>query len=1036
MIITTNLTTGASNTLGIVTVNPTNTAGIWSPGVGGADGYYQLLSYTNLLGQGLSNISLGTVLGIGGNRQTATLVPDPSNANILDLKVHGDTVTWTGAQNTNWTTTPVGGSQNWKLTTALTPDEFMSADAVIFPDTTGTTTNTVNISDASVAAGAVVFSNTSGGNPYVITASNPAFGISGNGVLRLNGTGSVTINTANSFAGGVFVSAAGALNIGNAAALGSGPLTLNAALATVNNTSGSPVTLTNSSITAAGSFTFTGSSSLSTGSGTVTLLASPTITVNANTLTIPGFLSGSNFTITKAGAGKLVLGANNTGPNANYGGLTISNGVLELQGNYVDGDGQTTTVGQNATTGGVLRVSNGATFLANNGGIGVRSLDVGSVAGAAGAIQLSGNSTVSALSEVHLGRNTGSYGAITMDSGSFTSGSFFEVGNGTNGRATVNMTGGTLTVGISRMEIGGGGGAIGVVNVGGTAILNATSVTGTNGAVGGVNIANSTTGIGVINISGSGRLNVDPVGVFNLTNSGAGALGVVNLGIPGVGGGTLAVPAVAKNANASSIGNVNFNGGTLKAVANNGNFLTATNATVYSGGGTIDDSGFAVTVAQALVVPTGNGLTSAGLTIANGGIPYIDAPIVTISGGGGIGATAVANIDYSTGLLTGITITNPGTGYSTSTPATFALSGGGIGNTSTVTVSNIATNVVANSTTGGINKIGSGTLTLSSNGSTFAGGLTLANGALNINANNAIGVGAFTLNGGSFDNTSGGTVTVPNTVTQNWNTDVVFGGTNALAFGTGAVTMNGTRTVTTNGTASLTVGGAIGGPASAGLNKSGPGRLNLSGTSTYTGATNVTQGKLALSGTGAINTSSGITVSNGATFVSDSSVPVQPVVHVTGSGVDGTGTINTVNVDDNANTFVANGDGTASSLTIGALTFSGASSLNLTASAANLTTAATPVASLIVSGTNGLTTGAAGKIVKINASNTAVGWANGTYEFVSYAGAIQGAGFADFQLGTITGLTPRQVASASIANPSGLITFQVSGDSPVWTGAR
>ena len=54
-----------------------------------------------------------------------------------------------------------------------------------------------------------------------------------------------------------------------------------------------------------------------------------------------------------------------------------------------------------------------------------------------------------------------------------------------------------------------------------------------------------------------------------------------------------------------------------------------------------------------------------GTTITDGGAGYTTAPIITISGGGGTGARAVATVEG--GVVTSITILNPGNGY-TSTP--------------------------------------------------------------------------------------------------------------------------------------------------------------------------------------------------------------------------------------------------------------------------------------------------------------------------------------------------------------------------------
>jgi fibronectin-binding autotransporter adhesin len=96
---------------------------------------------------------------------------------------------------------------------------------------------------------------------------------------------------------------------------------------TVDNTSGSSLTLAHSSYTLLGNLTFTGSSSMSLGLGNVTH-TNTALTVTANTLTIPGNIGGSGGFI-KNGAGTLVLSGNNTG----ISGLTWSAGNLTLNDN-------------------------------------------------------------------------------------------------------------------------------------------------------------------------------------------------------------------------------------------------------------------------------------------------------------------------------------------------------------------------------------------------------------------------------------------------------------------------------------------------------------------------------------------------------------------------------------------------------------------------------------------------------------------------------------------------------------------------------
>jgi phage tail sheath protein FI len=62
-----------------------------------------------------------------------------------------------------------------------------------------------------------------------------------------------------------------------------------------------------------------------------------------------------------------------------------------------------------------------------------------------------------------------------------------------------------------------------------------------------------------------------------------------------------------------------------------------------------------------------------GITVSNAGSGYTSAPTVTITGGGGSGATATATV--AAGQITGFTITSPGEGYETA--PTVTLSGGG-----------------------------------------------------------------------------------------------------------------------------------------------------------------------------------------------------------------------------------------------------------------------------------------------------------------------------------------------------------------------
>lgn len=79
---------------------------------------------------------------------------------------------------------------------------------------------------------------------------------------------------------------------------------------------------------------------------------------------------------------------------------------------------------------------------------------------------------------------------------------------------------------------------------------------------------------------------------------------------------------------------------------------------------------------------------------ATDGVGYTSAPTVTISGGGGSGAEAVATINSVTGLLDEIILTKPGFGYTTAPTVTLSGGGGTTQATATSTVGTVANPVV------------------------------------------------------------------------------------------------------------------------------------------------------------------------------------------------------------------------------------------------------------------------------------------------------------------------------------------------------
>ncbi len=448
---------------------------------------------------------------------------------------------------------------------------------------------------------------------------------------------------------------------------------------------------------------------------------SPSIAVNNNTATISAPLAGTQG-LTKAGSGTAILTVNSS-----YTGATmVKAGALSLSGvgGLGTAAGTTLTVGNTAGSSAVLNILPGANVTNYN-------LAIGNVATAPGAVFQSGGALTLAqaanVGDFQIGNVTGGYGYYQLSGGALNA---QEVGvggyaNNSGSAGVMDISGGTffdagyITVGRGTAL------SSGVLNVfGGGAIQVAGTVGGGKIAMDAATTAGS---ISVINIFNGGLINCPANASYILDlayGNGAGTLSAVNLGS----GGMLAIGGIAPvNVNPTAL--LNFNGGTLKATIANAAFLTSVNVDgvfIYPNGATIDDSGFAITGSVPLQAPGGYGVSS--IAVTNGGSSYFAPPIVTLAGGGGVGVTASAQIDFSSGTVTNILISNPGSGYSGGDVLTVTFTGGG-GSGAGANTPGLAVN-----TSGGLLKTGVGTLTLAG-ANTFAGDTTVSNGTL------ALGVG-------------------------------------------------------------------------------------------------------------------------------------------------------------------------------------------------------------------------------------------------------------------------------------------------------
>jgi fibronectin-binding autotransporter adhesin len=593
-----------------------------------------------------------------------------------------------------------------------------------------------------------------------------------------------------------------------------------------------------------------------------------TLTVgnNGQSTTYSGVLSGVGGSLTKIGAGTLVLSGNNTYD----GSTTISGGSLQLGDGgasgsltalgYIQNDGNLTINRNDAVTQGV-----------HFGG--------GSIGGTGSFTQAGSGTTVLNLGNSYSGTTTVSAGKLVVDSQQASAGAA-SVANGATLAVTVTSWAqwqpASLTLGASTLEFSS------VANPGTiTAPLNPGSV-----------IRNGNVTVNVISISGA--ITVGGSG-YPLLGNMAGATTGYTLGIqpPGVTGHlavsgntlTFVVDTVSDIWNAAAPGGdwdvlttANWTGNAANNVPvntyqNGDNVLfndtvagpqtVAITAPVTPGQVNVDNTATEYSIASSGANVIGG---STGLAKSGSGALTLSGPNTysggTILSGGQLnindGGTSSANSAIGTGALTinGGTLGNTGPSDVTLLPSipqnwngNFGFAGVGYNlNLGTGAVTPSASrqiNVSANTLTVGgaigggnisLTKTGDGILTLSG-ANTFSGGLTLSAGQLNINnggassANSSVGTGTFTINGGAIDNTSGGDVTLLPNNAQVWGGNFSYVGTaNNLNLGTGPVTLTGTRTVNVDAN-TLTVGGTISGAF--GLVKTGAGTLALMGANTY-----------------------------------------------------------------------------------------------------------------------------------------------------------------------------------------------------------
>ena len=383
---------------------------------------------------------------------------------------------------------------------------------------------------------------------------------------------------------------------------------------------------------------------------------------------------------------------------------------------------------------------------------------------------------------------------------------------------------------------------------------------------------------GTVTVSGTVTV---PAGMNFTTTGYTLSGGTINLSGTSAAANTLTIDGGSSTASISSVltgtnGLTKAGTGTLNlSGANTYSGTTAVSAgTLQLGSGTaLGTSSMSITAGAALdlagvTMVNANALTVNGTGISNNGV-LINSSTTTASYRGAITLGSDSTITADTG---NITLTG---GITTASGKSLTING----------VKDVTVSTVKITGAGGLTKSGNGRLNLNF-ANDFTGGLTINGGTVSLGYTGALNATAGSENAVTFGSGSTGTLSLNgnNATIASLNTNPTPGTTFVQNGSTSAGTA--TLTIGNSTNSNSTFAGVIqnGSTGVLALNKAGTGTLTLTNANTYTGGTNITQGKVVLNG-GSLAAGT-VSVANNATLATSGVASAGSLSLVNGANLD------------------------------------------------------------------------------------------------------------------------------------------------------